>query len=166
MCFRLNATLNIVEYRTGVCRCTGCPFCCNPWPGANLVYRSALHSRKGGSAICHCRQLAMALAGFAKGSFGSILLKKSAMVSTAEKYALEIEIFTLSRGFQAQISRSYTKKRDFQQSVRGRSGKTDFFNRIGRSLPIMATKRAAQGWSSKCNDAHFFIPLITTVFQV
>jgi hypothetical protein len=28
-----------------------------------------------------------------------ILLKKSAMVSTAEKYALENEIFTLSRGF-------------------------------------------------------------------
>jgi hypothetical protein len=27
-----------------------------------------------------------------------ILLKKSAMVSTAEKYALEIEFFTLSRG--------------------------------------------------------------------
>jgi hypothetical protein len=28
-----------------------------------------------------------------------ILLKKSAMVSTKEKYALDIEIFTLSRGF-------------------------------------------------------------------
>jgi hypothetical protein len=29
--------------------------------------------------------------------FWPILLKKSAVVSTAEKYALEIEIFTLSR---------------------------------------------------------------------
>ena len=65
MCSRLNATLNVVEYRTGVCRCIGCPYCCNPWLGANLVYRSALHSRKGGSATCHCRQLAMVLAGFA-----------------------------------------------------------------------------------------------------
>jgi len=35
-----------------------------------------------------------------------ILLKKSAMVSAAEKYASEIEIFTFGRGCQAQISRS------------------------------------------------------------
>ena len=39
-----------------------------------------------------------------------ILLKKSAMVSTVEKYALEIEIFTLSRGFAAQISHSDAQK--------------------------------------------------------
>ena len=39
-------------------------------------------------------------------SFGSILLKKSIMVSTAEKYVLEIEIFALSTGLRAQISRS------------------------------------------------------------
>jgi len=32
-----------------------------------------------------------------------ILLKKSAMVSRVEKYALEIEIFALSRGMRAQI---------------------------------------------------------------
>ena len=32
------------------------------------------------------------------------------MVSTAEKYALEIEIFTLSKGLRAQISRSCEKK--------------------------------------------------------
>jgi hypothetical protein len=38
--------------------------------------------------------------------FGSIVLKKSAMVSAAEKYASEIEIFTFVRGFQTQISRS------------------------------------------------------------
>src|SRR5471030_3551911 len=60
-----------------------------------------------------------------------ILLKKSAMVSTAEKYAHEIEIFTLNRGFRAQISRSCAQKRHFQQSVRGPSGRTDFFNTIG-----------------------------------
>jgi hypothetical protein len=35
-----------------------------------------------------------------------ILLKKSIMVSTAEKYASEIEIFTFGTGFQTQISRS------------------------------------------------------------
>ena len=73
-----------------------------------------------------------------------ILLKKSAMVSTAEKYAFEIEIFTLSRGFRAQISRSCAQKRHFQQSVRGQSERTDFFNTIGRSLPVMVTKRAGQ----------------------
>ncbi|WP_050562638.1 hypothetical protein [Pseudomonas sp. GM78] len=42
--------------------------------------------------------------------FWPILLKKSVMVSTAEKYALEIEIFTLSRGFWTQISRSCAQK--------------------------------------------------------
>jgi hypothetical protein len=76
-----------------------------------------------------------ALGGFlllATGRNRLILLKKSAMVSTVEKYALEIEIFTLSRGFRAQISRSGAQKRRFQQSVRGQSGRTDFFNRIGQ----------------------------------
>ena len=65
-----------------------------------------------------------------------ILLKKSAMVSKAEKYALEIEIFTLCRGFRAQIPRSCAQKRRFQQPVRGRSGSTDFFNTIGQKLPF------------------------------
>ena len=37
---------------------------------------------------------------------GSTLLKKSIMVSMAEKYVLEIEIFALSTGLRAQISRS------------------------------------------------------------
>ncbi len=40
------------------------------------------------------------------GCFWPILLKKSIMVSTAEKYVLEIEIFALSTGLRAQISRS------------------------------------------------------------
>ncbi|WP_414877137.1 hypothetical protein [Pseudomonas jessenii] len=69
-----------------------------------------------------------------------ILLKKSAMVFTVEKYALEIKIFALSRGFQAQISRSGAQKRHFQQSVCRRSGRTDFFNSIGRFLPVMKPK--------------------------
>jgi hypothetical protein len=46
-------------------------------------------------------------------------LKKSNMVSTAEKYALEIEIITMSRGFQAQILRSCAQKRRIQQSYAG-----------------------------------------------
>jgi len=44
------------------------------------------------------------------GSFWPILLKKSIMVSTAEKYASEIEIFTFGRVFQMQISRSSVQK--------------------------------------------------------
>jgi hypothetical protein len=68
--------------------------------------------------------------------FWPILLKKSAMVSTAEKYAFEIEIFTLSRGFRAQISRSCAQKRHFQQSVHAQPGRTDFLNTIGRFQAI------------------------------
>jgi hypothetical protein len=83
-----------------------------------------------------------------RGCFWPILLKKSAMVSTVEKYALEIEIFTLSRGFRTQISRSVAQKRRFQWSVCGQPGRTDFFNRIGRSLPIMVTTRLGQ---IRCN---------------
>eukprot|EP01034_Spumella_vulgaris_P000952 gene952-1255_t len=59
------------------------------------------------------------------------------MVSTAEKYAFEIEIFTLSRGFRAQISRSCAQKRHFQQSVHAQPGRTDFFNTIGRLQPFV-----------------------------
>jgi hypothetical protein len=66
------------------------------------------------------------------------------MVSTAEKYALEIEIFTLSRGFRAQISRSGAQITHFQLSVRGQSGRTDFFNSIGRSLPVVTTAHVGQ----------------------
>ncbi|TFB45741.1 hypothetical protein E3W21_00360 [Pseudomonas sp. F01002] len=52
-------------------------------------------------------------------SFRPILLKKSAMVSTAEKYAFEIENFNLSRGFRAQISRSNAQKRRFLRQYAG-----------------------------------------------
>lgn len=59
--------------------------------------------------------------------FGSILLKKSTMFSTAKKYALEIEIFNLRRGFGAQLLRSFARKKmRFQQSVQRQSGGTDF----------------------------------------
>ena len=76
--------------------------------------------------------------------FWPILLKKSAMVSTAEKYAFEIEIFTLSRGFRAQISRSRAQERHLQQSVHAQPGRIDFFNTIGRSLPIMVSTHTGQ----------------------
>ncbi len=72
----------------------------------------------------------------ATGCFWPILLKKSAMVSTVEKYALEIEIFTFGRGLRTQISRSSVQKRRFNQSMTRLFGRTDFFNRIGRFLPV------------------------------
>jgi hypothetical protein len=64
--------------------------------------------------------------------FWPILLKKSGLVSAAEKYASEIEIFTFGRGFQAQISRSSVQKRRFHWSMTRQFWMTDFFNRIGR----------------------------------
>ncbi|MNN35943.1 hypothetical protein D3C81_1498110 [compost metagenome] len=70
-----------------------------------------------------------------------ILLKKSAMVFSAEKYAREIEIFTLSRGVGAQISRNDVHKRRFQRSAGGQSGKTDFFNRIDPKRPPASPDR-------------------------
>jgi hypothetical protein len=81
--------------------------------------------RTPGGGCIHSRLLPVT-----KGRSRPILLKKSDMLSTVEKYALEIEIFTLSRGFRAQISRSSAQKRRFQRSVCGQSGRTDFFNRI------------------------------------
>ena len=79
---------------------------------------------------------------FATGGFRPILLKKSAMVSTAEEYASELEIFALSsRGFRVQISRRCAQKRNFQQSVHAQPGRSDFFNTIGqkRSLTTCRT---------------------------
>ena len=65
-----------------------------------------------------------------------ILLKKSAIVCASEKYASEIEIFTVGRGFRTRISRSSVQKRRFHQSMIRQFGQTDFFNRIGRFLPV------------------------------
>ncbi len=76
--------------------------------------------------------------------FWPILLKKSASVSTAEKFAPEIEICALGRRFTTRISRSSTQKRCFYPSVFEHFGQTDFFNRIGRSLPVVTTACAGQ----------------------
>jgi hypothetical protein len=96
----------------------------------------------------------------ANDCFWPILLKKSTMVSTAEKYALEIEIFTLSRGFWAQISRSCSQKRRFQQSVRGQSRRTDFFNRIGRFLLLAKGSKPAKNclWPMLREGSKLFVP--------
>jgi len=68
----------------------------------------------------------------ARGRNRPILLKKSTMVSAAEKYASEIEISTFGRGFRTQISRSSVQKRCFNQSMTRPFGRTNFFNRIGQ----------------------------------
>jgi hypothetical protein len=82
-----------------------------------------------------------------------IPLKKSAMVSTAEKYAFEIDIFTLSRGFRAQISRSCAQKRRFQQAGRGPSGRTDFSAESARScLSLVAAMYRDLEFSSLKSD--------------
>ncbi|AWM92931.1 hypothetical protein DJ564_20110 [Pseudomonas sp. 31-12] len=65
-----------------------------------------------------------------------ILLKKSAMVYASEKYASEIENFTFCRGFRTRISRSSVQKRRFHHSMIRQFGQTDFFNSIGRFLPV------------------------------
>jgi hypothetical protein len=67
-----------------------------------------------------------------------ILLKKSALISTVEKYALEIEIFTLSRGFRAQISRSGAQKMHFSGQYVG-----------GLENPTFSTESAVFCLSSK-----------------
>ena len=81
--------------------------------------------------------IGLAFADTLSDRFWPILLKKSTMVSPAEKYASEIEIFTFGRGFGAQISRSSVQKRRFNQSMTRLFGRTDFFNRIGRLLPLV-----------------------------
>ncbi|MBO1538433.1 hypothetical protein, partial [Pseudomonas sp. OA65] len=46
------------------------------------------------------------------------------------------EIFTFGRGFLTRISRSSVQKRRFHRSMAMQFGQTDFFNRIGRLLPV------------------------------
>ena len=70
------------------------------------------------------------------GRFWPIMLKKSAMVCPSEKYASEIKIFTFGRGVRNRISRSSAQKRRFKQSMIRPFGQSDFFNRIGRLLPV------------------------------
>ena len=59
------------------------------------------------------------------------------MVSAAEKYASEIEIFTFGRGFQTQISRCSVQKRRFHLSMIRHFWMTDFFNRIDPKLTVV-----------------------------
>ncbi|WP_448723733.1 hypothetical protein [Pseudomonas farris] len=66
-----------------------------------------------------------------------ILLKKSAMVSAAEKHASEIEIFTSESGCRTQISRSSVLKRRFHRSLSWPFQKTDFFNTIGQKRSVV-----------------------------
>jgi hypothetical protein len=63
-------------------------------------------------------------------------VEKVGIDSTTEKYAFEIEIFTLTSGFRGQISRSGAQKRRFQPSVCGQSGRSDFLNRIGQKRTV------------------------------
>ena len=73
------------------------------------------------------------------GSYaGSILLKKSAVVSIAEKYASEIEVLNFRKDFRAEISRRGVLKRRFHRSMFRQFGKTDFFNRIGRMRSLVS----------------------------
>ena len=59
---------------------------------------------------------------FASGCNGSTLLKKSALVTTAEKLAFEIEILKIGIGLRAQISRSDAQRRRFYRSLVGLFG--------------------------------------------
>lgn len=70
-------------------------------------------------------------------SFWPILLKKSAMLSNAEKYAPEIEIRILGRRFRPRISRDNVQNRCFRPSIFECLGKIEFFNRIGRWQPFV-----------------------------
>ena len=70
------------------------------------------------------------------GSNRPILLKKSAVVFKAEKYASEIEILNVRRAFQAEISRRSVLKRRFHLPILRRPEKPDFFNRIGQEPPL------------------------------
>ena len=71
-----------------------------------------------------------------KGRYGSILLKKSVLVTTEEKWTPEIETLKIGKDFWVQISRSDAQKRRFHRSLLGQFGQSDFFNRIGRLRPV------------------------------
>ena len=62
-----------------------------------------------------------------------ILLKKSAIDSTTEKYALEIEIFTFSSGFRVRISRSGAQKGVFSRQYAGSLQEPTFSTESARS---------------------------------
>jgi hypothetical protein len=70
------------------------------------------------------------------GQLRPILLKKSAAVFEASKYASEIEILNVRRASQTEISHRNVLKRRFHRPILQCSEKTEFFNRISRKLPI------------------------------
>ena len=72
----------------------------------------------------------------ATGRNRPILLKKSAVVFKAAKYASEIEILNVRRASQAEISRRSALKRRFHRPILRQSEKPDFFNRIGQEPPL------------------------------
>ncbi|PBQ09544.1 hypothetical protein CCL23_12280 [Pseudomonas syringae] len=63
------------------------------------------------------------------------------MVSTAEKYVSEFEIFAWSREFRVHISRICVQKRHFQQSVHTQPGRTGFFNIIGQKQSLSPARK-------------------------
>jgi len=65
------------------------------------------------------------------------VLKKSATLSAADKYALEIEFLTSGKGCWVQISHDSVLKRRFHRSVFCPFQKSDFFNRIDLKAPVM-----------------------------
>jgi hypothetical protein len=71
----------------------------------------------GNAGYARALKTALATCKPADDSSWPILLKKSALISTVEKYASEIEILTLCRGVWAQISRSSVQKRRFPRSI-------------------------------------------------
>lgn len=76
-------------------------------------------------------------------------VEKSAIVSTAEKYALELEIFTLRRVFPRSDFVSRRARKAFSgMSMQAVWKNRFFFNRISRSPPVIVTNRAGQ---IRCN---------------
>jgi hypothetical protein len=65
-----------------------------------------------------------------------ILSKKLAMVSTTEKYAFEIEILTLIRGFRGQIACSGAQKNVFSDQYAGSLEEPNFSTETARSSPL------------------------------
>lgn len=78
----------------------------------------------------------------ANGTNRPIVLKKSVSVSTAEKFAPELEICVLGRRFMARTSRGCTQNRSFFLSVSERFGQTGFFNTIGQNRAFEGPTKA------------------------
>ncbi|WP_230148081.1 hypothetical protein [Pseudomonas brassicacearum] len=71
------------------------------------------------------------------GRYWPTVLKKSATVSTEEKYALEIEIFTLSRGFGPRFRVAARKKGIFSSQYEGCLEGLTFSTQSAESSPLI-----------------------------